>query len=137
VTLDARQAQRSALAARLAEAEQAVSEAQLEATEIALEGGNDTALDRAEANIRSRQARAVTLNEAIAALDEEIAAQAAKEAADADEKLRAGSRDQQICRRNREFYTGYRCLVEARAHCDRGRPVPFWRDRPVQIAGRA
>jgi hypothetical protein len=89
--IEQRHAQRAALAAMLVEAESAVSDAQLAATEIALEGGNDTALARAETNIRSRQARAVTLNDAIAALDEEIAAQAAKEAADADEKQRAAT----------------------------------------------
>jgi hypothetical protein len=89
--IEQRQAQRTALAARLAEAESAVAEAQLAATEIALEGGNDTALDRAESNIRSRQARVTTLNEAIGALDEEIAAQATQEAADADKKQRAAT----------------------------------------------
>ena len=89
--LGARQSQRAALAARLIEAEAAVAEAQLAATEIALEGGNDTALDKAEANIRSRQARVITLNEAIAALDEEIAAQEAKEADEADAKQRAAT----------------------------------------------
>jgi GTPase Era involved in 16S rRNA processing len=89
--LGARQSQRAALAARLIEAEAAVAEAQLAATEIALEGGNDTALDKAEANIRSRQARVITLNEAIAALDEEIAAQAAKEEDEADAKQRAAT----------------------------------------------
>jgi hypothetical protein len=47
----------------------------------------DTALDRAEAHIRAAQARVTTLTEAIS----EIAAQAAKEAADADEKLRAAT----------------------------------------------
>jgi hypothetical protein len=89
--LDARQSQRAALAARLAEAESAVAEAQRAATEIALEGGNDAALDKAEANIRARQARGVTLNEAIAALDAEIAAQAKKEADEADQKQRAAT----------------------------------------------
>jgi len=87
--LDARQSQRAALAARLADAESAVAEAQLAATEIALEGGNDAALDKAEANIRARQARVITLNEAIAALDAEIEAQAKKEAGEADQKQRA------------------------------------------------
>jgi hypothetical protein len=87
--LGARQSQRAALAARLVDAEQAVAEAQLAATEIALEGGNDTALDKAEANIRSRQARVATLSEAIGALDAEIEAQAKKEAAEADQKQRA------------------------------------------------
>jgi len=89
--LDARQSQRAALAARLVDAASAVAEAQLAATEIALEGGNDKALDQAEANIRARQARVITLNEAIAALDEEIAAQAKKEADEADAKQRAAT----------------------------------------------
>ena len=89
--LGARQAQRTALAARLTEAETAVAEAQLAATEIALEGGNDAALDKAEANIRSRQARVTTLNEAIGALDAEIEAQAKKEADEADQKQRAAT----------------------------------------------
>jgi hypothetical protein len=89
--LDARQSQRAALAVRLTEAESAVAEAQLAATEIALEGGNDKALDQAEANIRARQARIITLNEAIAALDAEIEAQAAKEVAEADAKQRAAT----------------------------------------------
>jgi hypothetical protein len=53
--------------------------------------GRRTALDKAEANIRSRQARVITLNEAIAALDEEIAAQAAKEVDEADAKQRAAT----------------------------------------------
>lgn len=89
--LGARKAQRTALAARLTEAETAVAEAQLAATEIALEGGNDAALDKAEANIRSRQARVTTLNEAIGALDAEIEAQAKKEADEADQKQRAAT----------------------------------------------
>jgi phage gp29-like protein len=48
-------------------------------------------LDRAESNIRSTQARVVTLNEAIAAFDAEIAAQASAEAAAADQKQRAAT----------------------------------------------
>jgi len=87
--LGARQSQRAALAARLADAEQAVAEAQRAATEAALEGRDDTALDRAEAHIRATQARVTTLTEAITALEAEIKAQASAEAAEADKKQRA------------------------------------------------
>ena len=51
--LGARQSQRAALAARLVDAEQAVAEGQRAATEAALEGRDDTALDRAEAHTRA------------------------------------------------------------------------------------
>jgi hypothetical protein len=87
--LGARQSQRAALAARLADAEQAVAEAQRAATEAALEGRDDTALDKAEAHIRTTQARVTTLTEAITALEAEIKAQASAEAAEADKKQRA------------------------------------------------
>jgi hypothetical protein len=89
--LGARQSQRAALAARLVDAEQAVAEAQRAATEAALEGRDDTALDKAEAHTRAAAHRVTTLTEAIAALDEEIAAQAAKELAEADAKQRAAT----------------------------------------------
>jgi hypothetical protein len=88
-SLDARQSQRAALAARLVDAEQAVAEAQRAATEAALEGRDDTALDKAEAHTRAAAHRVTTLTEAIAALDAEIEAQAKKEADDADKKQRA------------------------------------------------
>jgi len=89
--LGARQSQRAALAARLVDAEQAVAEAQRAATEAALEGRDDTALDKAEAHTRAAAHRVTTLTEAIAALDEEIAAQAEKELAEADQKQRAAT----------------------------------------------
>jgi multidrug efflux pump subunit AcrA (membrane-fusion protein) len=89
--LGARQSQRAALAARLADAEQAVAEAQRAATEAALEGRDDTALDKAEAHTRAAAHRVTTLTEAIAALDAEIEAQAAKELAEADAKQRAAT----------------------------------------------
>ncbi len=90
-SLDARHAQRAALAARLVDAEQAVVDAQRAAVEAALEGRDNAALDKAEANIRATQARVFTLNDALAALDVEIEAQSAKEAADADAKQRAAT----------------------------------------------
>jgi hypothetical protein len=89
--LGARQSQRAALAARLADAELAVAEAQRAATEAALEGRDDTALDKAEAHTRAAAHRVTTLTEAIAALDAEIEAQAAKELAEADQKQRAAT----------------------------------------------
>jgi hypothetical protein len=87
--LGARQSQRAALAARLVDAEQAVGEAQRAATEAALEGRDDIALDKAEAHTRAAAHRVTTLTEAIAALDAEIEAQAPKELAEADQKQRA------------------------------------------------
>jgi hypothetical protein len=86
--LESRRQQRDALAARLSAAEADVATAREACTGAAVEGATDAELAKFEFTKRQAEDRVQSLTSALQAFDAEIAAQAAKEAADADRKVR-------------------------------------------------
>lgn len=88
VPVEDRRKQRDALSLRLDDARSDVEAAHVAAVGLALDAANSAALDEAETRLRIAQDRVRTLEDALTAIDAEIKAQAAKEWADADNKVR-------------------------------------------------
>ncbi|MDN4982223.1 hypothetical protein QY049_03155 [Bradyrhizobium sp. WYCCWR 13022] len=86
--IDAANANRERISARLAECDQAVTRHQVSAKECAL-SGDDAGLDLAQASLRAAQDRAVTLRSALSEIDQQIANLEQAKAEIADRKLRS------------------------------------------------
>jgi hypothetical protein len=110
--IETRRQQRDALAARLSSAEADVVTAREACTGAAVEGATDAELAKVEFAKRQAEDRVQSLTGALQAFDSEIAAQAAKEVADADRKAREATA-RELCGRADKIEKGLTPLLAA------------------------
>jgi hypothetical protein len=110
--IETRRQQRDALAARLSSAEADVVTAREACTAAAVEGATDAELAKVEFAKRQAEDRVQSLTSALQAFDSEIAAQAEKETADADRKVREATA-RELCGRADKIEKGLTPLLAA------------------------
>jgi hypothetical protein len=115
--IDAAKANRDRLAAKLAESETAITERRARAMQLARDGAEDGALDKAEAAIRSAQDRCTTLAAALGDVEAQLAAleKTFAENADRIEREHTAKEVEQLARR---WTDACAALVDAAAKVD-------------------